>query len=201
MHRSYDRNEHGEGAERSAEAPVRVRDRIVELAEPIVAASRCELVSVEYRREPHGWVLRLYVERLGHDPRKLTGGVTLEECTRISRDLSLALDVAELIEHAYHLEVSSPGLDRPLTKPEDYVRFVGLRAKIQLTEPDPRWTHRRVFRGEILPAAEPGQIALREDDLGELSLPFVAIAKAHLVYQTTAKPKPGKQSRNAAGKP
>jgi len=175
-------------------AAARVRDAIIGIAEPIVAASGCELVSIEYRREPHGWVLRLFVERLGHDPRLVTGGVTLAECTRVSRDLSLALDVAELIDHAYHLEVSSPGLDRPLVKPHDYVRFVGLRAKIHLHDPDPRYPNRRNFKGEILPGTP---VTLREDDLGEVTLPFDAIAKAHLVFQPQAKPKPGKNPRIA----
>ena len=175
----------------------RVRDAIVAVAEPVVASHDCELVSLEYRREPQGWVLRLYVERLGHDPRLAVGGVNLATCAKISRDLGTGLDVAELIEHAYHLEVSSPGLDRPLTKLPDYVRFAGIRAKVQLREPIAEFPNRKVFRGEIAPLPQNGggpKIHLVEDDLGDVTLPFDLIAKAHLIYESKAKQKPGKHS-------
>jgi ribosome maturation factor RimP len=186
---------------KGAAAVARVREAIVALAEPIVAASLCELVNLEWRREPQGWVLRLYVERLGHDPRLSAGGVTLAECVRISRDLGVALDVAEVPDHAFHLEVSSPGLDRPLVKPADYTRFAGLRAKVTLRDPDPRWPGRRNFRGELLAGTGTETVAFREDDLGEITLPFETIAKAHLVYQPQAKPKPGKHRHESKAAP
>lgn len=179
-----------------------VRDAIEGVALPVVAAHRCELVNLEWRREPIGWVLRLYVERLGHDPRQAHGGVTLEECTRISRDMSTALDVAEIIDHAYNLEVSSPGLERPLAKPADWTRFAGGRAKVQLGEPIDAHPRRKVYRGEIVAVREPEQnesgkqVVLREDDLGDVTLPLERIARAHLLIESRKpQPKPGKQKK------
>ena len=91
-----------------------MRESLIAAVEPVLAAHKCELVEFDWRREPVGWVMRLYVEHIGHDPRLQIGGVGIDECARISRDVSTALDVADLISHAYHLEVSSPGLERPL---------------------------------------------------------------------------------------
>jgi ribosome maturation factor RimP len=169
----------------------RVVERVQTIVTPIVAVHRCELVSVELRREPIGWVLRLYVERLGHDPRLAIGGVTLEDCTSVSRDVSAALDVHEVLEHAYHLEVSSPGLDRPLVKPADFVRFVGLRARLHLGESLAAHPKRRGFKGEIL-AADDVTIRFRDDDVGELEIPHASVQNANLVYDEPPKPKPGK---------
>jgi ribosome maturation factor RimP len=199
------------------ERTARLREKIVQAALPVVAAQHCELVSLEYRREPIGWVLRLFIERLGHDPRKAVGGVTLAECSKVSRDLGMALDVAELIDHAYNLEVSSPGLERPLVKPEDYARFLGMRAKIQLSSPIEAHPNRKVFRGELLALRDPEigsgetgrQIVLREDDVGDVTLPFESVAKANLVvdeYKPAPRPgkgagKPGKHGKKHKGAP
>lgn len=180
-----------------------VREAIVRVVEPVVAAHRCELVDLEYRREPVGWVLRVYVERVGHDPRNRIGGVGLDECVHISRDLSTALDVADLVAHHYQLEVSSPGLERPLTKAQDYRRFTGLRAKLRLHDPIDLPAHgapRRAFRGEILSVTEPGDaFVLRDDEVGEIELPLARVAKSHLVYDPPPKVKPGK--KGAPGTP
>ncbi len=164
------------------------REAILQVVEPAVAAHKCELVELEWRREPIGWVMRLYVEHLGHDPRLTIGGVGIDECARISRDVSLALDVAELIDHHYNLEVSSPGLERPLTKPQHYRRFVGLRAKVRLSE---AMDSRKVFRGEILGGDE-AAARLRDDEVGEVSLPYDRIQRAALVYEPKPVTKPGK---------
>ncbi len=179
--------------------PILAAARITEVAMPIVVAHGCELVDLEWRREPVGWVLRLFVEREGHDPRKAIGGVTLESCARISRDLGTVLEVDELIPHAYNLEVSSPGLERPLVKPADYRRFVGLRAKLQLGTPLDEIPIRKVFRGEIVRIDDADVVHLREDDLGEVALPLARIAKANLLadaYRPSPKPgKPGKKGQ------
>ncbi|GAC1351306.1 MAG: hypothetical protein NVSMB1_03050 [Polyangiales bacterium] len=177
-----------------------LREQLVAVAEPIVAAQQCELVSLDYRREVQGWVLRLYVERLGHDPRLAVGGVVLAQCVTISRDLGTALEVAELIAHAYHLEVSSPGLDRPLVRPADYRRFVGLRAKVQLSTPVADWPNRKVFRGELTESPNDDQVCLMEDDLGAVTLPFAQVLKANLVYQPPGQAKPGKAKPGHGGR-
>ena len=165
-----------------------LREDILKVVDVAVAAHKCELVDLEWRREPIGWVMRLYIEHLGHDPRLQIGGVGIDECARISRDVSMALDVADIIEHHYNLEVSSPGLERPLTKPEHYRRFVGLRAKLRLQA---ALNDRKVFRGELLSADE-ASATLRDDELGEVTIPYERIARAALVYEPAPKMKPGK---------
>jgi ribosome maturation factor RimP len=165
-----------------------LREDVLKVVEPAVAAHKCELVELEWRREPIGWVMRLYVEHLGHDPRLQIGGVGIDECARISRDVSMALDVAEIIDHHYNLEVSSPGLERPLTKPQHYRRFVGLRAKVRLSE---AMDNRKVFRGEILSADETSA-KLLDEEIGEVTIPYDRIQRAALVYEPAPKAKPGK---------
>lgn len=197
--RAAERSAPGEGVARPENAG-RVIERVQAIVEPIAAAHRCEVISVELRREPVGLVLRLYVEKLGHDPRMLVGGVTLEDCTAISRDVSAALDVHDVVEHAYHLEVSSPGLERPLVKAADYARFAGLRARLHLSEPSVAGQPtRKSYKGEIL-AADEREIRLRDDDVGEIAIPFASVHKANLVYEAPAKPKPGKQAKHASPK-
>ncbi len=189
-----------------ASAPQAGAGRAVEhvrgIVEPIAAVHGCELVSVELRREPVGWVLRLYVERLGHDPRLSIGGVTLEDCTAISRDVSAALDVHEVIDHAYHLEVSSPGLERPLVKPADFARFAGFRARVHLADAPEEHPARRGYKGVIV-AADEREVRFADDDLGEVVIPQASVQKASLVYEAAPKPKPGKKApkRASGGEP
>jgi ribosome maturation factor RimP len=110
-------------------------DRVVE---PIARAHGAEVVDVEFKPERGGWVLRISVERAGAFERLLStreAAVNLDLCAGISRDLSPALDVADLVPHPYHLEVSSPGVERPLRDERDYVRFKGEKAKLKLSAP------------------------------------------------------------------
>ncbi len=104
-----------------------VIDRVREFAEELLPSMGLELVEVQFRREQHGWVLRVFIDA--------EEGVTLEHCSRVSRELSDYLDVEDIIDHKYHLEVSSPGLERKLYKTADFQRFSGQRAKIKLQEP------------------------------------------------------------------
>jgi ribosome maturation factor RimP len=83
-----------------------------------------ELFEVQFRKEGHGWVLRVFIDS--------QEGVTLNHCSNVSRELSNYLDVEDFINHAYHLEVSSPGLERPLRSLGDFVRFQGKTAKVKL---------------------------------------------------------------------
>ena len=166
-----------------AETPSRidVRAGIERLASIAASVHGCEVVSVEWRRETQGYVARVYVERLGHDPRHAVGGVTLEQCSKVSRDLGQALEVEELIAHDYNLEVSSPGLERPLGRAADFHRFLGLRAKVTLRDPIAAHPGRRVFRG-LLAGVGDDRVKLEDEDVGLLDVPFASIARAHLVY-------------------
>lgn len=106
-------------------------ERIRQAAIRVAQGHGLELFDVQFRRESVGWVLRVVVDRLD----KLVG---IEDCQRVSHDLSTLLDVEDdlgaALEHAYTLEVSSPGLDRPLRHEADYRRFTGRLAKIVTTE-------------------------------------------------------------------
>lgn len=102
--------------------------------------------------------------------------MTVDDCADISRAVSALLDVADPIAGAYTLEVSSPGLDRPLVRPEDYDRFAGFEAKLELGQP---FDGRKRFRGRLLGRSD-DRIRLATD-AGEVALPLTAIARAKLV--------------------
>src|SRR5437016_356155 len=108
--------------------------------------------------------------------RRDEAAMTVEDCAEISRSVSALLDVADPIAGAYTLEISSPGIDRPLVRPEDYDRFAGFEAKIELGEP---LSGRKRFRGRLLGRAGDAVRLIGED--GEVSLPFALITRAKLV--------------------
>ena len=101
--------------------------------------------------------------------------MTLKDCVQVSRELGQLLDVEDFIPYSYHLEVSSPGLDRPLKRREDFERFIGSRARVRLSEPV---EGRKNFRGEIMGCDEEG-VSLRVE--GKVyKIPFSSVAKANL---------------------
>lgn len=91
---------------------------------------------MQYRRESNGWVLRIFLDVTDTDeaPAAPDASVTVDDCANVSRDVSAILDVEEAIDHHFILEVSSPGLDRPLRHERDYRRFAGRLAKIVVAE-------------------------------------------------------------------
>jgi ribosome maturation factor RimP len=110
------------------------RERLSAVIDPVVRAHGAELVDLELKNEA-GWILRVYVEKLGASAEKMStkaAAINLELCSSIARDLSPALDVADPIPHRYHLEVSSPGVERSLRKAADFERFAGEKAKLKL---------------------------------------------------------------------
>lgn len=106
------------------------KDKIVELvtamAEPLVAKQELELVDVEYVREK-AWYLRIYVDK--------PGGIDIDDCSTISSELAKLLDEKDLIKEQYYLEVSSPGIDRPLKKDKDFIANYGQKIQVQLFAP------------------------------------------------------------------
>ncbi len=101
-------------------------------------AHGAEVVDMELKPDRGAWVLRVYVEKAGAAAQGLStrdAAVDLELCANVSRDLSPALDVADLIPHAYRLEISSPGVERPLRGERDFARFTGQKAKLRLRDP------------------------------------------------------------------
>lgn len=101
-----------------------IAELTAEIALPIVERVGCELVDVEYVKEGNAWFLRVFIDR--------PGGVTLDDCENVSRPLNEKLDELDPISHNFYLEVSSPGLERPLKKPKDFVRAMGSPVEIRL---------------------------------------------------------------------
>jgi ribosome maturation factor RimP len=111
-------------------------DQIRGVAERVARSYDLEIFDVQFRRESPGWVLRIFLDLPSTDgqPAPADASVTVQDCERVSRDLSAILDVEETIPQSYTLEVSSPGLDRPLRVAADYRRFAGRIAKIVVSE-------------------------------------------------------------------
>ena len=142
---------------------------LTELFEPVVEAMGYELVGVEFHAAGRYGTLRVYIDR--------DDGVSLDDCAAISHQISGILDVEEPIKQAYDLEISSPGIDRPLFKLADYERFSGELAKIKLSVAQ---QGRKNFKGRLQGVIEPSQVAIEVD--GErFELPFADIARANLV--------------------
>jgi len=147
------------------------------LAEPYVNDAGFDLVEVQSGREPTGWVVRLFIDCVS-EPKVGQGPATVShaDCERVSRDVSAALDVADLVTHAYQLEVSSPGLDRPLRRERDFARFAGRNARVKLAD---GVEGRRNFSGTIR-GAHDGVVEI-ECDGRSYQLPVEQVAKANLV--------------------
>lgn len=153
-----------------------VLEKVRALILPVLDEKDCELVDLEYQREGQGWVLRLFIDQ--------SGGITLDTCAEVSREVSVLLEVEDLIETAYNLEVSSPGLDRPLTKAGDYERFAGRLVKVKTRVPvdvDGKGRGRKTFTG-ILGGLCDGKVVieLKEKNGFRVELPLEDIEKANL---------------------
>ncbi|ACX52759.1 protein of unknown function DUF150 [Ammonifex degensii KC4] len=148
----------------------KVVEVVSRLAEPLAERLGLELVDVEYKKEGGRWVLRVFIDK--------PSGVTLDDCEALSEALGEALDVEDPIPHSYSLEVSSPGVERPLKKPAHFQRFVGREVRVSTLAPV---EGQRRFTGVLLAADEEG-IRL-ETDGKELDLPYRLIAKANLVFR------------------
>src|SRR5689334_10311567 len=110
-----------------------VVDQVRTIAARVAGSYGLDIFDVQYRREGPGMVLRIQIDRPGSGATA-EESVSVEDCARVSRDLSAVLDVEDVIPAAYTLEVSSPGLDRPLRGPAEYNRFTGRRAKLVVRE-------------------------------------------------------------------
>jgi len=172
----------------------RVRDAIA----PVLATHGVLLVDLEFLTERAGWTLRITIEREGSGAGDNGFGVTLEDCADVSRDISSVLDVEDLIpQEQYNLEVSSPGLDRPLRTAADFVRFVGKAAKVKLKHPAP--DGQRLLRGLLVEAPE-GKVAVIVDGK-RIEAPLDDIAQANLVYELSTQPKKkGQKAKGTAAK-
>jgi ribosome maturation factor RimP len=142
---------------------------IARIIEPSLEAMGYRVVRITALGQ-RGTTLQIMVERIDEV------GMTVDDCAAVSRSVSALLDVADPIAEAYTLEVSSPGIDRPLVRPEDYDRYAGFEARIELNAPH---EGRKRFRGRLLGRAD-GSVRLATE-AGEAQLPFADIVRAKLV--------------------
>ncbi len=147
--------------------PGDIEGRIAALVRPVVDDFGFELVEIVFRRENHGWILRLVI----FSPT----GVTLDDCARVSREAGYLLEVEDLVPGRYRLEVSSPGLDRPLRNAADFRRYPGHAVRLVLIDaPEP--VVGRI--GEV----DEQRVVIELDDRS-MEVPYALIVKAHLVIE------------------
>ena len=169
-----EQNRHKSRSDQTSVAPAvptrseRIARQVFAIAEPLCESEGVELVFVEFHSETTGRVLRLFVDK--------PGGITLDDCASVSRQLSDILDVSLEEVGPYSLEVSSPGPERPIGKVEDFNRFKGRRIKVQTSRPI---DGRKSFTG-ILAGFLDGRVNLTIDKQ-TVAIPHTAIKKARLI--------------------
>jgi ribosome maturation factor RimP len=150
-------------------------DRIVKevsrIAESLLPEFGMEMVDVEFRFERGRWTLRIYIDK--------EGGVTVDDCASVSRDLGDMVEAENIINHAYVLEVSSPGLDKPLRKEQDFIRSIGKLIVIEMARPV---NNRRNFTGRLA-QVEDGTVRIMVDDADLFELPLDGIKRARIKYE------------------
>src|SRR5204862_5058504 len=152
-----------------------VAEQVRNVATRVAHTYGLDIFDVQFRREAAGMVLRVLIDRQG-TAATAEESVSVEDCAHVSRDLSAVLDVEDLVPTAYTLEVSSPGLDRPLRHADDYRRFAGRRAKIVMREAVDGQTF---FKGQL--AGVNGQKVLIDSDDGRRhEVPLGVITRANL---------------------
>ena len=144
-------------------------EKIEAVVAPILEERQLTLVEVEFRAAGKRWLLRIFIDK--------EGGVTIDDCEFVSRELSRVLDVEDPIEHAYTLEVSSPGLTRALKKREDFVRYRGKTCRI-ITRQEVEGKNE--FIGKIVDTT--GEDVVIQEKIDMFTIPICAIKKAHLEF-------------------
>ena len=143
---------------------------------PILDDLGYELVDLQLQQDGKQLALRIFVDK--------PAGITLDDCVEVSREVSAILEVEDPIKAAYRLEVSSPGLDRPLKKAADFERFVGKKARLKsknLIDPDQRGTTRKTFVGTLLGFEEDNvRLELTDKQGGVIAIPLADLDKANL---------------------
>ncbi|EMS74104.1 ribosome maturation factor RimP [Ruminiclostridium cellobioparum] len=116
-----------------------VQQDIMELAAPVVEALNYELVDVEFIKEGANWYLRIYIDK--------PGGISIDDCQAVSEQMSEILDRKDPIEQSYYLEVSSPGLERPLKTERDFIKYKGELVEVKVFQPI---DGKKLFEGELV---------------------------------------------------
>jgi ribosome maturation factor RimP len=146
----------------------RHQNQLWQLFEPVVNGMGYQLVEIEYQPGPKHGVLRLYID---HED-----GILVEDCSDVSEQISALIDVEDPLPGSYNLEISSPGMDRPLRKREDFVRFAGEKAKLKTAQ---AVDGQRNFTGTL--AGVEGDALVLECDDKVVRLPLASIDRARLV--------------------
>lgn len=137
-------------------ANLKIEAQIEKLVMPIIEKNNYELVDIEYQKEGSNWYLRIYADK--------EGGFTIDDCENISKELSKLLEDNDPIKQAYILEVSSPGLDRPLKKEKDFIKYKGEIVDLKLYKP---FNKRKEFQGKLIDLKN--NVVTIEEDGNELS--------------------------------
>lgn len=148
---------------------------LTDTVESVVESEGMELVDLQFRRERVGWVVRIFIDK--------TGGVNLDDCGAVSRQIGHVLDVENVIPYSYTLEVSSPGVNRPLKTLEDFIRFQGNLVQVQLSTP---LQGRKKWVGTIGPVRDTTIELCPKDPVGNLEVPFHLVEKANLEFDWNA---------------
>ena len=152
-----------------------VVEQVRTLAARVAGGYGLEIFDVQFRREAQGMVVRVQIDRPG-PAATAEESVSVDDCARVSRDLSAVLDVEDVVPTAYVLEVSSPGLDRPLRGAADYARFAGRRAKLVMRQ---AVDGQSFFKG-TLGGIDGGEVLIDADDGRRHRVPIGVITRAHL---------------------
>jgi len=152
-----------------------VVEQVRALAGRVAGSYGLEVFDVQFRREGRGLVLRVQIDRPG-PAATAEESVSVEDCAHVSRELSAMLDVEDVVSDAYTLEVSSPGLDRPLRRADDYRRFSGRRAKLVMREPV---DGQKYFRGR-LGGVDQDAVLIDAEDGRRHRVPIGVITRANL---------------------
>jgi ribosome maturation factor RimP len=155
--------------------PAQVVEAVRAIASRVAAGRGLEIFDVQYRREASGMVLRVQIDRPG-PAATAEESVSVSDCADVSRDLSAILDVEDVVPAAYTLEVSSPGLDRPLRHADDYRRFTGRRAKIVMRE---QIDGQGFFKG-TLAGVDGREVCIDADDGKRHRVPVDVITRGNL---------------------
>jgi ribosome maturation factor RimP len=140
------------------------------LIEPVLEELGYELVELEYLSERGKWILRVYIDK--------PGGITIDDCAMVSGELGDLIDVKDIISHDYVLEISSPGLNRPLRKDKDFLRALGKKVRLRTSEAN---EGKRNFVGSLTDFKD-GILYLKVD--GDMvAIPFRNVKKANVVYE------------------
>jgi ribosome maturation factor RimP len=149
----------------------KIEDVICEIANPITEKNNFELVDIEFIKEGSNWYLRVYIDK--------PGGIMIDDCQIVSQALSEKLDEVDPIEQSYFLEVSSPGLERPLKKDKDFEKFKGEQVTVKLFLP---LDGKKIFEGELIGLVD-NKIVINSSSEGNIEFEREKVSKVRRVIK------------------